>query len=354
MASPAEAVRGRCSEAAQQVLEDADLVGLVLARLLPLRRGGYTGQATSAARSLCLTSKAIRAAVLAAVRHVRMPLASLPALRHMAASLASLALDHTEPFDPSQLPALPQLTRLDCSLSPQAASRTAPWRGLSKLQQLALVLPLPGQQRLPAAVQQLPQLTRLEAQVQSHRPLAAIMELSGLRSLELEGSMGEPSALSGISQLSCLSSLALRFPGMWQLHEVVGRLTALGSLDLRDCRSLQRLPDSIGQLTALRSLDLAWCSSLQQLPDSIGQLTALGSLDLAWCSSLQQLPDSIGQLTALRWLDLGRCSSLQQLPASIAQLTALSSLYLSGCSSLQQLPASIGQLTALGSRHLPW
>jgi hypothetical protein len=57
-------------------------------------------------------------------------------------------------------------------------------------------------------------------------------------------------------------------------------LTALTSLDLRVCASLQQLPDTIGQLTALTSLDLSICSSLQQLPDSIGQLTALNSLDL--------------------------------------------------------------------------
>jgi hypothetical protein len=43
---------------------------------------------------------------------------------------------------------------------------------------------------------------------------------------------------------------------------------------------------AIGQLTALRSLVLDGCSSLQQLPDTIDQLAALSSLYLDAGSSL--------------------------------------------------------------------
>jgi hypothetical protein len=42
------------------------------------------------------------------------------------------------------------------------------------------------------------------------------------------------------------------------------------------------------------------CSSLRQLPDTIGQLTALSSLSIAHCSSLQRLPASLAMLCQVR------------------------------------------------------
>jgi hypothetical protein len=47
-------------------------------------------------------------------------------------------------------------------------------------------------------------------------------------------------------------------------------------------------------LTALSSLDLSGCHSLQQLPDTMSLLTALTSLDMTECPARHaQLPDSL-------------------------------------------------------------
>jgi hypothetical protein len=254
------------SPTAEQVLGDVDIAGLVI-----------SGLATRAVNSLCLTSRAVRAAVLASVRRVCMD-APLPALLQQMASLVSL---HVGPgrLDPSQ----PQLTRL-------------------------------RELRLGIAV---------------------------------DGYGDTWDALHGISRLGRLSSLGIGFPQMRRLPGSSIQLTALSSLHLGGCRSLQQLPDTIGQLTALSSLDLGGCWSLQQLPDTIGQLTALSSLDLGSCYNLQQLPGAISQLTGLSSLRLGQCSRLQKLPCTIGQLTALRSLFLGGCDSLHQLPDTLSQLTYL-------
>jgi hypothetical protein len=52
-------------------------------------------------------------------------------------------------------------------------------------------------------------------------------------------------------------------------------------------------------VSALRSLNLGGCSTLEQLPGSLAQLTALSSLDLRGWYGLKQLPKSQGHLTAL-------------------------------------------------------
>jgi hypothetical protein len=85
-----------CSPSAERVLSDVDIVVLVLSVLLGDRCGGET--ATRAARSLCLASKVVRAAVLASLQRARMD--RLLAVLQQMVSLASLSVA-PGPLDPS-------------------------------------------------------------------------------------------------------------------------------------------------------------------------------------------------------------------------------------------------------------
>jgi hypothetical protein len=109
------------STRAEHVLSDADLVGLITSMLHD--DTDDRGPTTRAARSLCLTSKAVLAAVLASVRRVRMD-GTLAVLQQMA-SLVSLRVG-PGPLDPSQLR---QLTHLQAD-------------GVSSLQILLAILQL--------------------------------------------------------------------------------------------------------------------------------------------------------------------------------------------------------------------
>ncbi len=149
-----------------------------------------------------------------------------------------------------------------------------------------------------------------------------------------------------------LQHLELSEASMTKLPESVGKLTALRTLNLINCKKLTALPASVGKLTALRTLDLYACSNLTALPESIGNLGALLTLDLNNCRALNALPKSVGKLGALQTLDLHRCLSLTLLPASVGNLGALRTLNLRDCSSLTLLPESVGNLGVLQTLNL--
>ncbi|KAG0582758.1 hypothetical protein KC19_3G083500 [Ceratodon purpureus] len=95
-------------------------------------------------------------------------------------------------------------------------------------------------------------------------------------------------------------------------------------LNLENCKSITRLPDSMGQ--SIQSLRLAWCEKLEMLPPSIQHLKGLENLDLDDCRSLKALPDCIGALSNLEYLSAHNCPSLQALPTSIGLLSSLQTL----------------------------
>jgi hypothetical protein len=178
---------------AEQVLSNADLVGLITSQLL--HDDGDRGLlATRAGHSLCLTNKPVRAAVLASVQRVCVD-RLLPVLQQMA-SLVSLHIG------PGPLDSLAQLRQLTCL---QADSISSP------------------------------------------QALSAIMQLTRLQELRL-GSDADDSADTRralqqcISSLRKLSSLCIRVTKMQQLPDTIGTLTALSSLVLSSCDSLQQLP----------------------------------------------------------------------------------------------------------------
>ncbi|XP_059069328.1 disease resistance protein RPV1 [Cryptomeria japonica] len=138
----------------------------------------------------------------------------------------------------------------------------------------------------------------------------------------------------------------------YSLSYILGNLSQLQHLQLRNCRKLNKLPRTIGNLSKLQSLDLSYCIKLKKLSRTIGNLSQLQHLDLGVCTNLNNLPDTIGNLSHLQHLDLGGCTNLNNLPDTIGNLSQLQHLYLGGCTNLNNLPDTIGNLSQLQHLYL--
>jgi len=215
-----------------------------------------------------------------------------------------------------------------------------------------------------------------------------------------------------VDKLGCLNPCRLR-----EVPVGLGSLTALRTLELRDCPGLKELPAELRFLTALEDLDLmgsidsrevpAWVmglpnlrvpfeewhpglrvrpdrldltayQGLQELPAKLqgcaarvlelrvqseafttlptwlGELARLKSLNLSRCEQLTTLPAALGALKALQTLNLPWCRGLRVLPAELRALTVLTTLNLERCGGLTALPAALGALTRLQILNLPW
>ncbi|KAG0605125.1 hypothetical protein M758_9G033700, partial [Ceratodon purpureus] len=134
-----------------------------------------------------------------------------------------------------------------------------------------------------------------------------------------------------------------------RLPNSIGQSSQLQTLNLWDCKKLKILPKSIGELKRLQYLHLRGCSSLKGLPESIGQASGLHHVYLGGCTKLKNLPESIGLLQQLQLLNLEECTSLIAIPDCIGALSNLGSLHAEGCTSLMKLPPSIGLCSSLFS-----
>ncbi|KAF7813416.1 pentatricopeptide repeat-containing protein [Senna tora] len=134
----------------------------------------------------------------------------------------------------------------------------------------------------------------------------------------------------------------------------------LESLNLEHCKTLVKIHESIGSLSKLVTLNLVFCSNLKSLP-SYFKLKYLHTLLLTGCSnlrkfpeisdkmefveeillegtSIKELPQSIENLIALKCLVLDFCQKLENLPSSIQNLQYLTTLSLTNCSKLKEIP----------------
>ncbi|KAK7243137.1 hypothetical protein RIF29_37924 [Crotalaria pallida] len=126
-------------------------------------------------------------------------------------------------------------------------------------------------------------------------------------------------------------------------------LSGCGHLEkiiLENCISLTTLHESIGSLTTLRTLNLTLCSNLTELPSDVSGLKHLDSLILSRCLKLKALPENIGSLKSLKTL-LADDTAIEEIPQSIFRLTKLEHLTLDGCQHLRRLPSCIGHLCSL-------
>ncbi|PKI49232.1 hypothetical protein CRG98_030381 [Punica granatum] len=128
------------------------------------------------------------------------------------------------------------------------------------------------------------------------------------------------------------------------VHHSVGYLTTLESLSLKNCCSLERLPEELGSLTSLTELVVDG-TLIQEIPASTG-MACLKTLSAKWCKSLTRIPESIECLKKLQRLLLNHCRSLRDIPSSIGELQSLEELNLSH-TSVWHLPYSVGNLINL-------
>ncbi|KAL2344246.1 hypothetical protein Fmac_005531 [Flemingia macrophylla] len=137
-----------------------------------------------------------------------------------------------------------------------------------------------------------------------------------------------------------------------KIHESIGSLSTVCSLNLTRCSSLINLPIDVSGLKNLERLSLSGCSKLKSLPEDIGILKSMKALH-ADGTPIAELPRSIFRLAKLERLILDGCQHLRRLPSSIGHLCSLQELSLYG-SGLEELPESIGTLTNLEKLNLMW
>ncbi|KOM28221.1 hypothetical protein LR48_Vigan511s004400 [Vigna angularis] len=158
-------------------------------------------------------------------------------------------------------------------------------------------------------------------------------------------------AIPDLSGCQCLEKIDLEnCINLTKIHESIGCLSTLRSLNLTRCSSLINLPIDVSGLKQLESLFLSGCSKLKSLPENIGILKSLKALH-ANDTAIAELPQSIFRLTKLEQLVLERCQYLRRLPNSLGHLCSLQvlSLYHSG---LEELPESVGSLNNLETLNL--
>ncbi|XP_059429152.1 disease resistance protein RPV1-like [Corylus avellana] len=131
--------------------------------------------------------------------------------------------------------------------------------------------------------------------------------------------------------------------GLVEIHESIGYLRRLVSLNLNNCMNLKDLPRSIFNLESLESFDLSGCSALEKLPE--GNMMDLTKL-IRDETPIYQLPSSFGVLKNLKYLSFDGCSSLTELP-NFLQAPHLERLGLKGCMGLVEIHESIGYLRRL-------
>ncbi|KAK9691587.1 hypothetical protein RND81_09G206300 [Saponaria officinalis] len=138
---------------------------------------------------------------------------------------------------------------------------------------------------------------------------------SSLRSLTIENCYQLKSLSEGFQHLNALESLIIHDVPNWtfsgeddQDMAWMSLRESLRSLDLCHLPQLVNLPLGIRHLTALQTLKIQLCDSLESLPGWIGSLTCLQSLHLIGCYKLELLPEEMCKLTTLRRLEIRRCS----------------------------------------------
>nr|XP_023892332.1 TMV resistance protein N-like [Quercus suber] len=120
----------------------------------------------------------------------------------------------------------------------------------------------------------------------------------------------------------------------------------LVELILECCYKLVTVHESVGSLDRLQFWHLRNCVSLQNLPNNL-RLKSLESFDLYGCSKIEKFPNILHQeMKRLKRLFLSR-SGIREVPSSIGYLTQLTGLWLGGCHNLRDLPDSIYKLQML-------
>lgn len=155
--------------------------------------------------------------------------------------------------------------------------------------------------------------------------------ISNLRILQLRQCASIESLPESIGQFNFLDSIDLSLTDLKKLPDEFCSLSSLKKLAMDNCQSLRELPGRFGEVRSLRKLSLSGCVSLEELPDSFSQLKSLEDLNLSGCVNLVQLCIDFKELSSLRVLSLKDCKMLKNLPENFHGLSSLKHLYLSKC-----------------------
>ncbi|GLJ41390.1 hypothetical protein SUGI_0856770 [Cryptomeria japonica] len=192
---------------------------------------------------------------------------------------------------------------------------------------------LPKKLRLMKATAQSQETANLE----ESKP-ANVVKNSSLEELDLKELKSLQKLPEKLDHLTGLKVLILdEWDKMQELSEQI--------LNLESCWKLEALPSSFGQLCQLKRLSLR-SDDLKELPCSFGELSSLAELKCT-CPELKELPVSFGQLSSLTQLDLSCCMKLKTLPSKVGELRSLQDFNLSVCFKLEELPSNIGELPCL-------
>ncbi|KAF7848100.1 hypothetical protein BT93_L2296 [Corymbia citriodora subsp. variegata] len=150
-----------------------------------------------------------------------------------------------------------------------------------------------------------------------------------------------------IGSLECLSEIIMPSGGKpFKLSETLGNLKYLTKFEIRFHYGINLIPLSIGRLTNLTNLSLRACKNLCELPDSIGELESLIELDLQ-LSRISILPDSIGYLKRLKVIRVGH-TKIQMTPYALGGVKTLEVIDASFCLYLHdEIPWEMWSLTCL-------
>jgi len=139
------------------------------------------------------------------------------------------------------------------------------------------------------------------------------------------------------SMIPNLESLSLdHCKSLTKVHESVGSLDKLVTLDILLCSNLKILP-SCFKLKSLRTLILTGCSKVRKFPEIVERMVHLEKL-LLQGTSIKELPQSIEYLNGLKTLLLDSCKKLEHLPSTLHNLQHLTAIGLSDCFQLKELP----------------
>ncbi|MED6190112.1 hypothetical protein PIB30_102591 [Stylosanthes scabra] len=140
-----------------------------------------------------------------------------------------------------------------------------------------------------------------------------------------------------MSMVPNLESLSIdNCKSLIRVHESVGTLDKLVTLNLMFCSNLNTLPSRF-KLKSLRNLLLTGCSKLRKFPEIVENMELLEEI-LLQGTAIKELPHSIEYLVGLKSLFLDACQNLEYLPSSLQKLIYLTTLNLSFCSKLRELP----------------
>ncbi|RDY01144.1 TMV resistance protein N, partial [Mucuna pruriens] len=143
--------------------------------------------------------------------------------------------------------------------------------------------------------------------------------------------------IPNFSMIPNLESLSLdHCKSLTEVHESVGSLDKLVTLDFLMCSNLKTLPRFF-KLKSLRILILTGCSKVGKFPEIVERMVHFEEL-LLQGTAIKELPESIEHLNRLKVLLLDSCQRLEHLPNSLHNLQCLTSLGLTDCCKLKELP----------------